>query len=426
MPFLKSSLLLVLMSLVVTSGAAQVGGTQMPQTGVNAGYNPAALETNNLALGLGFRASYDDNTFNTIPGNGQGLFSMAPRVAWNINRGRWNSVFDYNGLITKSSRFDFYDRSSDTFNTEFNYIASKSLSFTVSDFFVRSVDPLYSSAGITNGGDNTGNPSYFGTPALRTSNGVSANVDYRLDARSAVTVGGDFYISRFSDIPQASLRDNNSAVGRAGYHRAVSPRLTIGSSYDYSKITTGSGFTTLSQRIMATGEYTFTPSMKVSGFIGPNHVTNSFLFNFFGYLFRITTPEWSWSGGGTYTWTTSKMSMSGSAVRQISDGGGLLTTVRMTNFQYRVAGRLPHKLSGSIRAGYTLNDRLVPQTGGFINAHYATAGAEISRAIRRDLTVKLAYERLETQQGVLVRDPWVGRNRVTISIDYLFTHPLGR
>lgn len=425
MTFMRSSLLLFCVSLIAASAVAQVG-SQTPQTGVSAGYSGDSLEANNLALGLGFQASYDDNTFNTIPGNGQGLFSIAPRVAWNLNRPRWNSVFDYNGLITKSSRFDFYDRSSHSFDTTWNYQASKSLSFTVSDNFVRSVDPLYSSAGISNGGDTSGNPSYFGTPALRTGNGVSADIDYRLDARSDVTVGGNFYIQRFSDIPQASLRDSNSAIGRAGYHRAISPHLTIGSSYDYSKITTGSGFTTLSQRIMATGEYAFTPSMKLSGFVGPNHVSNSFVLDFFGHLFLITNAQWSWSAGGTYTWTTAKMSMTGSAVRQISDGGGLQTTVRMTKFEYRVRGRLPRKFSGSVYAGYILNDRLIVQTGGFLNAHYASVGGEISRAIRRDLSVKLAYDRMETQQGILVGDPWIDRNRVTVSINYLFTHPLGR
>lgn len=408
--------------LMVVAGTAQVTAN-IPQTGVGAGYNPDAVETNNLGLGLGFISMYDDNTFNTVQGNGQGLFSVSPRVTWNINRPRWMSLLDYNGLVSKSSRFDFYDRNSHTFSTTFDYQASKRLSFTANERFIHSVDPLYGGGfiDVTNG-----NPSFLGTLAVRTTNGIDAEADYRLGAHTDATVGGSFYFQRFSDVPQASFRDSNSAVGRAGFHHAFSPRLTIGSSYDYTKITTPSGYFTVSQRIMGTGEYDFSPNMKLSLFAGPNHVRTSFLFDFFGHLFRVTLANWSWSAGGTYRWTTSKVTMTGTVARQVSDGGGLTGTVRLTSFEYTVERQLPRKFSGSLYARYTLNDRLIPQTGQTNHANYGSVGGEISRKLRRDLTLRLSYDRMEELLGYTSSNPWIDRNRVTISIDYLFTHPLGR
>ncbi len=421
MTFVKASLLLVCMSLVAFTVSAQVGA-QTPETSAAPVYNGDALEQNNLALGLGFEAAYDDNTFDNIPAQGEGQFSIAPRVAWNITRPRWNSVLDYNGRITRGTRFDFYNRASDTLNASFGYSFSKSLSITASDYFIRSVDPWYSSGAIYGGA----NPSYLGPPALRLTNGVSAEVDYRLNARSGVTIGGDFYISRFSDIPQASLYDSNSAVGRAGYHRQVSPRLTVGSSYDYSKITSPSGYTTVSQRIMATGQYAFTPHMKLSGFIGPDHVYNSFLLPFFIYLIPIHTAEWSWAGGGSYTWSTSRMTMSLNGSRQVSNGGGLIGNVWLTEFGGQIQRRLSRNYTGTARATNTLNKRLVPQSGQYLNARYLLVGGEISRTIGRDFSVRLAYDRMEARSGYILGDPLIGRNRVTLSINYLFTHPLGR
>ncbi|HVZ18969.1 MAG TPA: hypothetical protein VG897_17770, partial [Terriglobales bacterium] len=127
MTFVKASLLLVCMSLVAFTVSAQVGA-QTPETSAAPVYNGDALEQNNLALGLGFEAAYDDNTFNTIPGQGEGQFSIVPRVAWNISRSRWSSVLDYNGSITRGTRFDYYNRASDAFSVSFGYSLSKSLS----------------------------------------------------------------------------------------------------------------------------------------------------------------------------------------------------------------------------------------------------------------------------------------------------------
>lgn len=118
--------------------------------------------------------------------------------------------------------------------------------------------------------------------------------------------------------------------------------------------------------------------------------------------------------------------MKASAVRQISDGGGLVGTVRLTSFQYQLNGKLPYKLSGSVHAGFNLNDTLVAQTAGFTSAKYGMAGARLTRNLRRDLTASVDYERMEQLVGEGMIMPWIDRDRITVSINYTFTHPLGR
>src|SRR5581483_139858 len=232
-------------------------------------------------------------------------------------------------------------------------------------------------------------------PALRTSNMSDLEADYHLDAHNSLTFGGNYYFQRYSDVPQASLRDSNDVAGRASFQHQISARTTLGTSYDYTKITTPAGLSTVSQRIMLTDNYAFNPSMMISVFAGPNHVSNDFVFVQNGNSGLLSSANWSWSAGGTYTWTTTRMTMVGSAIRQVSDGGGLVGTVQMTNFQCRLQGRLPRKLTGAIYSGYSLNHELTPQTGTTLSPHYGTAGASIARAISRQLSVTLAYDRAE-------------------------------
>lgn len=399
---------------------------QAPNAKTNTGqFSPDALGANQLQLGLGFSTSYDDNAFNAVNGTSQTLFSPRPSVEWNIARSHWSSQLAYDALIQRSSKFDFYNQTSHALNTTFTHELNKSLSFVIKDTFVRSVDPLFSTESVPIGGPQ--NPAFFGQPALRTSNMSDLEVDYRLDAHNSLTFGGNYYFQRYSDVPQASQRDSNDAAGRASFQHATSARMTVGTSYDYTKITTPAGISTVSQRISLTDDYAFNPSMNLSVFVGPNHVSSNFAFVQNGNLGLISNAGWSWSAGGTYTWIMTKMTMVGSAIREVNNGGGLVGTVQMTSFQYRIQGHLPHKLNGSIYAGYSINHELIPQTGTSLSPHYGTAGGSIGRAIGRQVVVSLAYDRAEQMvPGEYPGNPWIDRNRVTASINYQFTHPLGR
>src|SRR5581483_7938774 len=91
-------------------------------------FSPDAPGANQLQLGLGFTTSYDDNPFNAVHGTSQVLFSPKPSVQWNIARSRWSSQLSYNALISRSSKFDYYNRTSQTLDTKFSYEVNKSLS----------------------------------------------------------------------------------------------------------------------------------------------------------------------------------------------------------------------------------------------------------------------------------------------------------
>jgi len=396
------------------------------RTAQNAAGLAGAGEANELTLGLGATATYDDNAFNSVQPSGQALFSAAPKVAWNISRSHWSSLLDYNALISRSTRYDFYSRTSQTFNTDFSYQFSKSLSFNLADSFIRSADPLYGGGQFSAPSAGIPNPSFLGTSTVRTSNFVSAEGDYRLDARSTVSLGGSYSLQRYSDTPNASFRDSNGVSGQASYRRQFSPRFNTGVSYDASKFTTPTaGFMTFSQRLLLNEEITLRQDMSLTLFAGPNHVNSSFPVSSNGTIGSLRTSNWTWSAGGTYSWVVSKMNMSASAIRQVSDGGGLVGARQLTSFRYSVSGKLPHKLSGSIYVGYNLNNLINLMQAG-VSGKYGSAGASLTRNITRDLSASLRYDRMEQLLGIASDTPWIDRNRIAISLNYTFTHPLGR
>ena len=428
MRFAYSSLLVLI--LLVSSVALQAQmAPQMPNTSL-AQMNGGVGEPNLLNLGLGFSTAYDDNAFNSVVPNAQVLYTITPNVAWNITRPHWQSDMDYSAYISESNKYSYWDRTSQTLNTKFSYQFSPRLSFNVADMFSHLDNPFYMLTSTGNTTAGTPNPSYFSANQIRTSNYVDASVDYRLDARTDLVVGGNYFFSRYSGTPTASLVNSNDASGRISYKHQFSARNTTGLEYDYMKITTPSfGFSTVSQRIMVTDQFVPRPDMTLSVFAGPNYVANDLAVNQNGTSQSLTNSEWTWSAGATYTWTLKKMAMTASAIRQISDGGGLVGTVTLSSIQYVLHANLPHKFTGSINVGYNLNDRLIAQSLLTTKAKYGSAGASLSRQFQKNFAATVSYQRVETlvDQGLQgVPAPWIDRDRITASINYTFSHPLGR
>jgi len=423
--------LLICLAVSVQLAQAQTPGLTTPSAAAGR-YSGEVANTNQLVLGIGATALYDSNAFNTPEGNGQAEFGATPRVSWDIAHSHWNSVFSYTANIMRSTRYDFYNQTSHSLTASFGYQFSKSLSIDVSDRFAHTAEPLYTPSELFFQQPTPGapNPSFLGVPAILTSNFTTVSGQYRLDARSSLTIGGNYSIQRYGDMPgsllSSSSRDSNAVSGSIAYNYSFSGRTKGGLSYDLTKFTTPIGYDTLSQRILVNAQVSPRPSMNLSVFAGPNYISNTLTSIVNGNSIPVTSVGWSWSAGGTYSWVKSRMTMSASVIRQVSDGGGLVGTVQLTSFQGSVAGKLPYKLSGSINAGYNLNDRLFLQNAGFQSPKYGSAGATLTRNLRRDLTASIAYERLEQVLGLATTAPWIDRDRVTISINYTFTHPLGR
>jgi hypothetical protein len=393
----------------------------------------AASESNELQLGIGAEGSYDDNTFDTEPAHGQALFSVRPHAAWNMTRRRLVSLFSYEAYVSRSGRYDFYNRTSHTFDTSLSYRWTKALTVTLNDNFVHSLDPIFAANSLESGAGTPGgvNPSFFGPPAVRTTNSLGAQANYRLNARSSLNFGSNYHLNRFSEtVGGASLRNSDVISGDAGYTYDFSPRMRLGASYDVMKVSMSSGFDTWSHRALLTNDWTFRPTMTLALFAGPNYISNQFHVIVGGVSVPLSASQWTWSAGGNFTWTHNRSSLTAGATHEVNDGGGLATPVQLTSFSFSGSTHLSRKWSGSIHGSYALNNRItgrVTPTALGSSAHYGFAGASLHRNLARNLDASLSYDHMEVLRGAgTLADTWIPRNRVTIALNYSFIHPLGR
>jgi hypothetical protein len=167
------------------------------------------------------------------------------------------------------------------------------------------------------------------------------------------------------------------------------------------------------------------PTMKLSLFAGPERLNTSFPLS--------TTPPivlfssgWSWSAGGTYSWSGPRTGISLGVVRQTSDGGGLSGAVQLTSAYVNLRRQLARKWTAGVNMAYSLNNRPLGNPSAALTGRYGSAGASLTWAPRQNLSVVLAYRRFEQSRFVSLSNQWVDRNQATISINYSFRHPLGR
>jgi hypothetical protein len=426
---LAVSLLLVLLPVLARSQS------QLPGP-ISGGSRAAPFEgetpTNLLILGMGVSGSYDDNAFSTIPaGPDQVVYTFLPRVAWNFSRHHWDSALDYQALVARSSKLDFYNRTSHDLRARLGRQLTRRLSFSVYDNFRRYTDAQlqYQESAVVPGSGvlEAPNTSFLGVPTLRTSEQVGADVQYLLSARSSIGVGGAFGLERYQSLigPSSPQRDSNTASAHGYYRRALSARRSLGLMYDFQKITSAGGYSTISHRAMLYHDFLFRPTMKLSLFAGPERLSTS--------LPLSTTPPivlfssgWSWSAGGTFSWAGPRTGVSVGVVRQTSDGGGLSGAVQLTNSFVNLRRQLGRKWTAGVNMAYNLNNRPLGNPGTALTARYGSGGASLTWAPRRDLSVVVSYTRFEQSRLVGLSNQWVDRNQATISVNYSFMHPLGR
>jgi opacity protein-like surface antigen len=118
--------------------------------------------------------------------------------------------------------------------------------------------------------------------------------------------------------------------------------------------------------------------------------------------------------------------LSGSVVRQISDGGGLGGAVQMTDFTAALTRKAGKAWNLNLTASYTLNGS---NTGPTANSFsYLNAGAGVSRTIHRNISIDAQYffiHQDQTSAIPLTTLPLPDHNRVSIGLRYRFSTKVG-
>jgi hypothetical protein len=423
----RTMLLLVLLAGLASAAPAQ--GPSQPQSSAQLAGEGAV---NLLNFAVGVTSEYDDNLSNSATNNqAEATFAFMPRVQWNVSRNHLIWGLDYAAVEGRSATASYYRRTSHVLGMQVQYQLSPRLTLLAANTFTKSSDPYYqplqsrfvNDPGVT----ERANSSIFSSGG-RTIEQVTANANYRLTARSDISIGGAFSALFYDSTSTAALsRDTYVAMGHADFNHQFSARRSLGTSYSFEKITSTGGFYTVVHQASVFHNYKIGNSINLNIFAGPSHVESGF--PLFG-VFLVRTAAWSWSAGGSFHWSGARMGLTADAVRQVNDGGGLQGAVQLTSFGFSVTRQLTAKLRANIYGRYNLNDTTGAgffRSGVDRSAQFGSGGASVVWQLKPHISITTAYSREESLLPVnLGGTDWRDRSRVTVSVNYSFSHRLGR
>ena len=294
------------------------GTTATPQVGPTPQYtHPDQLPSLNFlgeavtssTLTLGVHGGYSYESFQSAGYSGLNRILIGGKAEINSYHPKWVFSFGYSGTMNIDPQQTNYNYFGQNGNASILYQFAPHWQIQASDRYTYSSNPfdsyfIYSGTPLP----NQPNPVYY-SPALQTQqNTATLELSDQLTRVDTLTFTGDASFRRYSNYtttatPVNSLFNVESYGGGANYMHQFSPRLTLGGGYSFTSLDFGHGYQRSGiNQMQFIADYKLSPSMVVSGFIGPEHVSAKDTINFFGFLFTVHQSSWTPAGGVTFTW----------------------------------------------------------------------------------------------------------------------------
>jgi hypothetical protein len=386
----------------------------------------------NMTTGL----TEDYNSYNGVSSYWQTLGSVLGGV--HITQIRPTVVWDlqYNGGVTilSSGHYSTYTNLNQNAGANILWQVSKRWQLAVKDSYGYTNDPF--EPYITRDSVptfNDPNPVIYIPQAVVETNVGSVNLTYVMTAHDSLTFTGGQSFQRFFNTALTAY-NSYSYSGAADYQHAFSARLSAGGGYsftalDYPNNQSRSGI----QAITGFASYQLSPTMYITGFIGPEHTASKDIvptfcfpgFGCFGYH-AVHTAEWNIAEGATFGWSGTKNAVNAGLRHQVSNGGGQLGAVRL--YQATAGYRRTLTQHWNFFAGLSYNNSVsITQYGGngHFNALVGTVG--FSRDISQSWNARMYYAAIHQSFRYNVPQSTTERtNGVGITLRYSWGHSLGR
>lgn len=448
--FLKYAMMrkVIQVALFMAIVAAVAGAQSQPpplETGgklPNVAFGPDLMNENKLQIGVRAGGGYDDDVA-TKNGSRQGDFIYLLRPSIHMAESRdqvqW-SLFESPGLILKQN-YSQRDQFQNDLSGGFQYRATPHLTlelregffvFTHLDFlgtgpqsFVPELNLVDQPAVVTTNPSGT----YLSTH-------TTINVSYELSSRSSVEVSGVFYNLNVSKLALASNKPvvpnslTQAAEGRAAYLYRLTPHQTVGVMYLLQDILFDGDH--ISRALGSTVYYfhtvEFTPRLSLELFAGPERVTatNKGQLQLGGSPVPLpSSTDWiTPAGGASFLFHGSDTIFRATFRRQLRDGGGVLPAAMGNDTSLFLRRRLSPSWAVSLTAGYW-DASLVKPSG--VGQRVFAGRAAISHQLGEKFWLHFQYTRQqENFAGIASRALETKRNVGLITLEYVFSHPLGR
>lgn len=402
-----------------------------------------SIENSSLTLGIGAGFSYDSNAYGSNTGNAQGrwLFHIAPsiRIQQYFPRFSWHGSYSGgfqaythpNGVQSSNGNNNLF---SQNVGGGFVWQMARHWQLLGDASYRHSADPFESYV------------TTVGTPTLNNPNPVSYTPLTQFSQNTATLTASDRLTkvdtlaftgtenyretSNYNLVTSVPFYNMTSYGGRASYSHELSPRLTLGAYYNYNSLDFGHGQQRSGIQTMAgTVDYLLRPNMSLSGWIGPEYTSTKTIVGIpiFGQIVYVTNYNslWSTSGGLIFAWHGLKNSVRAGYTRQVSDGGGIIATSQVNSITGSYRRMIARKLDFVLSAQYFHDISTTTSTRTFDN-YYINAG--LNYTLKKSFLITPQYARVHQTQSnaFIIGTSAYDDNRFGVSINYSWTHPLGR
>ncbi|MGH9641021.1 MAG: hypothetical protein ACRD3Q_01210 [Terriglobales bacterium] len=373
----------------------------------------------------------DDNALNASTNKVTDSISrFDPTFAWDVSRTRWSFDGSYTPGFSYSVELPRYRNFSNATQESMNVRLAKHLSLRLQNNFIRTSDPFDRLTFGQNEQDvsvlDRTNLSYLGRPTLYTRNQSGLDLTYMPAAHTTVGISGNYAMTLYDDLlaGAGSNRDTHMASGRVFVDQKLSPRQSVSAAYSYSVITSGVYGRTAVDSILLFDNWQLKSKLTLSLFAGPEYTVM--------HLGSTLSPiplssGWSWSAGGTFGWQGDMTGASFSAVRRVSDGGGLGGAVQLTDLSAALTRRMSKKWQTEFHVNYAINgSNEYSALSRSIN--YMSSGVRVTRQITEKISLDAQYNYTHTDKtysGAIPSYFLADHNRVSVGVSYAFSNRLG-
>ena len=399
-----------------------VSGEAYPMTGTD------QERSNFLSAGIGFIAGYNDNVYagGNAAATSEGTFSVLPSIAVDETTPRRHESLSYN------SGFIFYEPTSalnsvqQSGNATFLYRMSVRTRLTISDSFQQSSNP-FNQASLPgepiSGSPQNSTANVINPFADQISNTGNVGLNYQYAKNGMIGLSGSTYLLNFPNPAQAAgLNNSISGTGSAFLSRRLTSSQYLGAIYNYSDFMTHPvDSTTQTQTISMFYTLFLSRTFSISATGGPQHYAST-------YLGVANSSAWTPSYSASMSLQRRHGSISGQFSRTVTGGGGLLGTYYSSGGSASEGWQFARTWNASASAGYFVTSNATPiQFSANLGGHSLMGMISLTHQLGQRLNTQFAYLRSSySYNGIAAVSSTPGMDRVTFTISYYFSRPLGR
>jgi len=409
--------------------------------GVTGAFLSEMERSNYLRGGVNVGATYDTNPL-LLSGDavGNGSVSIFPNISIQESTTRTRWTVGYAGGLTVNQRFTNQDEGSHNLNFDSQFRLSPHVNLRVAENF--SLTTGFFDAGngtaivaVASGPD----PSLISPLSTERSNLTTVEMNYHFALNELVGASGSFYDLHLTNIPTGTplteLTNSQTATGSAFWLRRIIGDDWGGLTYRFQRITFNpGGGETLVHSFLAVDTLNISKRFTLTGFIGPQYLENQGL-SPGGLPVEGTnnSNNWSLAGGAEVGWRNVRNNLSAGFSRIISDGGGVLGTVRLQTVHGDYRRQLTRAWIADVSAAYGKNQSLiVPFATSATSIDLTSAGFSLERNVNKSFGLHFGYRHdFQQQFGVPGLAPSslqtldASRNLVFVTFSYQWLKPLG-